>query len=251
MPCAKENLLSLIELAKIYDFLADNQITRTDLIIALGGGVCGDMVGYAASSYLRGVDFVNIPTTLLSMVDSSVGGKTAVNIPAGKNQVGSFYQPKLVICDTNTLKSLSEELIADGVGEIAKYAVLEDKGLFDLLLSGEFFENIEDIIETCVKIKDEYVSADVCNNQICSCNLVVCQKIINFCKFYQIFAAFAIGKNISANLIGEAFKAIHNRLQIKLLHHIISYDSNFIITFNFIYKLSNIAQQSLLNKYII
>ena len=156
-----ESSKNLIELAKIYDFLADNQITRTDLIIALGGGVCGDMVGYAASSYLRGVDFVNIPTTLLSMVDSSVGGKTAVNIPAGKNQVGSFYQPKLVICDTNTLKSLSEELIADGVGEIAKYAVLEDKGLFDLLLSGEFFENIEDIIETCVKIKDEYVSADV------------------------------------------------------------------------------------------
>ncbi len=156
-----ESSKNLIELAKIYDFLADNQITRTDLIIALGGGVCGDMVGYAASSYLRGVDFVNIPTTLLSMVDSSVGGKTAVNIPAGKNQVGSFYQPKLVICDTNTLKSLSEELIADGVGEIAKYAVLEDKGLFDLLLSGEFFENIEDIIETCVKIKDEYVSMDV------------------------------------------------------------------------------------------
>ena len=82
-----ESSKNLIELAKIYDFLADKQITRTDLIIALGGGVCGDMVGYAASSYLRGVDFVNIPTTLLSMVDSSVGGKTAVNIPAGKNQV--------------------------------------------------------------------------------------------------------------------------------------------------------------------
>lgn len=156
-----ENSKNLNELAKIYDFLAQSQITRTDLVIALGGGVCGDMVGYAASSYLRGVDFVNIPTTLLSMVDSSVGGKTAVNIPAGKNQVGSFYQPKMVICDSNTLSSLSKELIADGVGEIAKYGVLEDRGLFDLLLEGDFHDNLQNIIEICIKIKDEYVSGDV------------------------------------------------------------------------------------------
>lgn len=152
---------NLQELGKIYDFLAGEQITRTDLIIALGGGVCGDMVGYAASSYLRGVDFVNIPTTLLSMVDSSVGGKTAVNISAGKNQVGSFYQPKMVICDCNTLTTLTKDLIADGIGEIAKYAVLEDKGLFDLLINKDFNENIRQIIEICVKIKDEYVSNDV------------------------------------------------------------------------------------------
>lgn len=148
-------------LSKIYDFLAQSEITRTDLIIALGGGVCGDMVGYASGSYLRGVDFINIPTTLLSMVDSSVGGKTAVNIPAGKNQVGMFYQPKMVICDTLTLKTLSNELVADGVGEIAKYAVLEDCGLFDLIVNGDFFANLDEIIEICVKIKDMYVSADV------------------------------------------------------------------------------------------
>ncbi len=116
-----ESSKCLAELSKIYDFLAESQITRTDLVIALGGGVCGDMVGFAASSYLRGVDFINIPTTLLSMVDSSVGGKTAVNITAGKNQVGSFYQPKVVICDTNVLATLSDDLIADGIGEIAKY----------------------------------------------------------------------------------------------------------------------------------
>ncbi len=156
-----ESSKNLTQLAKIYDFLAEKQITRTDLVIALGGGVCGDMVGYAASSYLRGVDFVNIPTTLLSMVDSSVGGKTAVNISAGKNQVGSFYQPKVVICDTDTLKTLNENLIADGIGEIAKYAVLEGRGLFELLLKGKFNENIKKIIEICVKIKDEYVSGDV------------------------------------------------------------------------------------------
>ncbi len=156
-----EGSKNLIELGKIYDFLAEKEITRTDLVIALGGGVCGDMVGYAASSYLRGVDFINIPTTLLSMVDSSVGGKTAVNISAGKNQVGSFYQPKMVICDTHTLKTLSDNLIADGIGEIAKYAVLEDKGLFDLLINKDFDNHLEQIIEICVKIKDEYVSGDV------------------------------------------------------------------------------------------
>lgn len=158
---AGESSKNLVELGKIYDFLAECEITRTDLVLALGGGVCGDMVGFAASSYLRGVDFVNIPTTLLSMVDSAIGGKTAVNIAAGKNQVGAFYQPKMVICDTKTLQTLNDELIADGVGEIAKYAVLEDKNLFDLLENGSFFENIEEIIETCVKIKDEYVSGDV------------------------------------------------------------------------------------------
>lgn len=156
-----EKSKNLTELAKIYDFLAEVQITRTDLVIALGGGVCGDMVGFAASSYLRGVDFVGIPTTLLSMVDSSVGGKTAVNISAGKNQVGTFYQPKMVICDPSTLKTLSQNLIADGVGEIAKYGVLEGRGLFELLLDGNFEDNLERIIEICVKIKDEYVSGDV------------------------------------------------------------------------------------------
>lgn len=155
-----EGSKNLQELAKIYDFLAEEQITRTDLVIALGGGVCGDMVGFAAATYLRGVDFVNIPTTLLSMVDSSVGGKTAVNIDAGKNQVGAFYQPKLVVCDTDTLATLNGNLIADGVGEIAKYAVLEGKGLFELLL-GDFSANLEEIIEICIKIKDEYVSGDV------------------------------------------------------------------------------------------
>ncbi len=155
-----ESSKNITELSKIYDFLAEVQITRTDLIIALGGGVCGDMVGYAASSYLRGVDFINIPTTLLSMVDSSVGGKTAVNIKAGKNQVGSFYQPKVVICDTNTLNTLNDNLIADGIGEIAKYGVLEGRGLFELLKS-DLKNNLEDIIEICVKIKDEYVSGDI------------------------------------------------------------------------------------------
>ena len=147
-------------LADIYNFLARAEITRSDLVVALGGGVTGDMVGFASSSYLRGVDFINLPTTLLSMVDSSVGGKTAINVDAGKNQVGAFYQPKVVLCDTNCIDTLPSELIADGVGEIVKYAVLEDRGLFSDLLGG-IKENIVDVIYKCVSIKNEYVSCDV------------------------------------------------------------------------------------------
>lgn len=156
-----ESSKNLKVLSDIYDFLAESEITRSDLIIALGGGVTGDMVGFAASTYLRGVDFVNIPTTLLSMVDSSVGGKTAVNINAGKNQVGAFYQPKVVLCDTDVLTTLPKELILDGVGEITKYAVLENRGLFDDLLADNFDERLVDIVAKCVQIKNEYVSCDV------------------------------------------------------------------------------------------
>ena len=148
-------------LSDILEFLSIREITRTDLVIALGGGVVGDMVGFASSIYLRGVDFVNIPTTLLSMVDSSVGGKTAINTKAGKNMVGSFYQPKVVLCDTNVLSSLSSELIADGVGEIAKYAILEDNGIIADLLSDNITLCLEDVIEKCVIIKNDYVSCDV------------------------------------------------------------------------------------------
>lgn len=156
-----ETSKSIENLSRIYDFLAENEITRTDLIIALGGGVVGDVVGYAASSYLRGVDFINIPTTLLAMVDSSVGGKTGINIKYGKNQVGAFYQPKIVLCDTDTLSTLSDDIIKDGIGEITKYAVLENKGIFEILTEGKLSDNYIDLIAKCVEIKNEYVTADV------------------------------------------------------------------------------------------
>ena len=148
-------------LSNIYDFLAESEVTRSDLVIALGGGVVGDIVGFASSTYLRGVDFINIPTTLLSMVDSSVGGKTAVNISAGKNLVGAFYQPRLVLCDTDVLSTLQDDQVADGVGEIAKYAILEDKGIIDDLLSDNLTLCPEMLIEKCVMIKNDYVTGDV------------------------------------------------------------------------------------------
>lgn len=107
--------------------MLDFKLTRTDLIIALGGGVIGDMAGFVASSYLRGVKLVQIPTSLLAQVDSSVGGKVAVDLPEGKNLVGAFYHPSMVLIDPCTLKTLDPHFISDGMGEVIKYGCIKDK----------------------------------------------------------------------------------------------------------------------------
>ena len=150
-------------LLKIYSFLCDNHISRTDCLVALGGGVVGDITGYAAATFLRGLDFIQIPTTLLAQVDSSVGGKTAIDLPEGKNLVGAFKQPKLVLCDTDTLNTLSEEFLIDGMGEVVKYGMIKSKPLFELLESRSI-ENIKEIsaevIRQCVSIKRDVVEAD-------------------------------------------------------------------------------------------
>ena len=143
---------------KLLNFMAEHKICRNDLLIALGGGVCGDMAGFAAATYLRGIPFVQIPTTLLAAVDSSVGGKTAIDLSVGKNLVGAFYQPSLVLCDTDTLKTLDEENYKSGMAEVIKYAVIRDRELYDYLLKGEC--DIEKIIERCTTIKSEIVNAD-------------------------------------------------------------------------------------------
>ncbi len=114
----------------IYSAFIKAGITRSDLVIALGGGVIGDLAGFAASSFLRGIDFVQIPTSLLAQVDSSVGGKVAVDLPEGKNLVGAFYQPKLVLIDPLVLKTLPERYVRDGMGEVIKYGCIYDKDLF-------------------------------------------------------------------------------------------------------------------------
>lgn len=113
----------------LWRFMAQREITRADIIVALGGGVVGDVSGFAASSYLRGVDFVQIPTSLLAMVDASIGGKTAVNLPEGKNLVGAFWQPKLVLSDYSILETLPEEYCTDGLAEVIKYGFINDKEL--------------------------------------------------------------------------------------------------------------------------
>ncbi len=150
----KETLFELLE------FMAENKLTRTDFAVALGGGVTGDMTGLAASLYLRGIPFVQVPTTLLAAVDSSVGGKTAVNLTAGKNLMGAFYQPSLVLCDILTLGTLSDENFADGMAEVIKYGVIFDKELFDTVKRGNVKDNLENIIAKCVELKRDVVAKD-------------------------------------------------------------------------------------------
>ena len=140
--------------------LAELQLTRSDLIVALGGGVVGDLAGFAAACYLRGIRFVQVPTTLLAAVDSSVGGKTAIDLDAGKNLAGAFWQPSLVLCDTDTLSSLSEDVFRDGCAEVIKYAILYDPALFEILMAQGLDFDRETVITRCVEWKRDVVVKD-------------------------------------------------------------------------------------------
>lgn len=144
----------------ILHFLADNHVTRSDLIIALGGGVVGDVTGFAAATYLRGVDYIQVPTTLLAMVDSSVGGKTAIDLPQGKNLVGAFNQPKLVLCDLALLETLPEDVFIDGCAEVIKYGVLYDPELFAHLHTNGLDFQREYVVSRCVELKRDVVCID-------------------------------------------------------------------------------------------
>ncbi len=141
-------------------------LERSSLILALGGGVVGDLAGFTASIYQRGISCIQVPTTLLSQVDSSVGGKTAVNHPRGKNMIGTFHQPSLVIIDTMTLTTLAEDEYRGGLGEVVKYGVIYDRALFQLLeekalmLKEREQTAVQEIIYRCVKIKSEIVAED-------------------------------------------------------------------------------------------
>lgn len=155
-----EDAKSLENFGKMQEFCAENSITRTDLFVALGGGVTGDLTGFVASTYLRGVDFVQIPTTVLSMVDSSVGGKTAINLNAGKNLCGAFYQPLAVYADCETLKTLPDETFNEGCAEIIKYGMILDSEFLTYLSENSIRENIEYVIKRCVEIKRDVVDRD-------------------------------------------------------------------------------------------
>lgn len=151
-------------LQQVYKELSTFKIGRQDLIIAFGGGVVGDLAGFAASTYLRGVDYVQIPTSLLAQVDSSIGGKVAVDLPFGKNLVGSFYHPKAVFIDAEVLKTLGTRFLHDGLAEVIKYGFIKDETIiYDLLNyknDDELLQNIEDIIYKCCSIKKSVVEAD-------------------------------------------------------------------------------------------
>lgn len=144
----------------ILNFLAENELTRTDCVFALGGGVVGDLAGFCAATYLRGIGFIQCPTTLLAMVDSSVGGKTAIDLKAGKNLAGAFYQPDVVICDCDAVKTLPEEIFSDGCAEIIKYgAIFDEKLLSHLKEKGKSFD-LQKVVKRCVELKCETVTKD-------------------------------------------------------------------------------------------
>lgn len=151
-------------LPSLYQQLLDFKLTRSDLIIALGGGVIGDLAGFVAATYLRGIQFVQIPTSLLAQVDSSVGGKVAVDLAQGKNLVGAFYHPQMVIIDPLVLQTLDQRFIHDGMGEVIKYSLIKSSTLYQKLQSfkdfDDLYQKIEEIIYECVNIKRIMVEND-------------------------------------------------------------------------------------------
>ena len=157
---AGEASKNLTTYGQLLHFLGENHMTRSDIIVALGGGVTGDMAGFAAATYQRGIPFIQVPTTLLAAVDSSVGGKTAIDLDTGKNQAGCFYQPWLVLCDPDTLTTLPEREYRCGCGEIIKYSVLFDAHFFEELQSTPVKDQVEHVISTCVTLKRRAVMED-------------------------------------------------------------------------------------------
>ena len=157
-----ESSKSMDQVSSLLRRLSEMKIPRSGTVIALGGGVIGDLAGFVAATYLRGINFVQVPTTLLAMVDSSVGGKTGVNLPEGKNLVGAFHQPKLVVADLDTLSTLPPREFSAGMAEVIKYGAIRDKKLFNRVTSTVKPEDtdLDSIVETCVAIKARIVEND-------------------------------------------------------------------------------------------
>jgi 3-dehydroquinate synthase len=163
-----EGSKSIESLVGLYNELLDFKLNRGNLIIALGGGVIGDLVGFCAATLLRGIPFVQVPTSLLAQIDSSIGGKVAVDLPRGKNLIGNFYHPRAVYIDPRALKTLEKRYVSDGLGEAIKYGIIKDKELFEKFECMEsyetLFEDIEDIIYRCCSIKKQAVEQDEKDN---------------------------------------------------------------------------------------
>lgn len=159
---AGENSKSPKTYFELLNFMASVPLTRTDCVVALGGGIVGDLAGFAAATYLRGIPVIQVPTSLLAMVDSSVGGKTAINLPAGKNLVGAFHLPALVFLDMDVLKTLPQEYFKDGMGEVIKYGLLYDADLFERLQTPDWTKtHLEEVVHRCIEIKEVFVKEDV------------------------------------------------------------------------------------------
>ncbi len=191
---AGETSKDLNTFGNILEFLAKNRLTRADCVAALGGGVVGDLSGFAAACFMRGIRFVQIPTTLLAAVDSSVGGKTAINLSSGKNLAGAYLQPAAVICDTDCLNTLTDDVFTDGLAEAIKTGVLAGEDLFSMFESSHIKTHLTEIIAKCVSFKASIVEADERENGV--------RKILNLghtvghaiekCSHYSISHGHAV-----------------------------------------------------------
>ncbi len=202
-----EGSKSIETLNALYDRILDLGLTRSDLIIALGGGVVGDLAGFCAATLFRGISFAQIPTTLLAQVDSSVGGKVAVNLSRGKNLVGSFYQPKLVLIDPDCLDTLSDKIFSDGMAEVVKYGAILDEELFSTIESApsrcELMKIIEELIFRSCELKKNIVETDECDTGR--------RMILNFGhtfghaieKHYN-FSGYTHGEGVAAGMVMAA-----------------------------------------------
>ncbi len=155
---AGEQAKELAELSRLWDFLGEQNVNRNDTLLALGGGTVSDVVGFAAATWMRGIRYINIPTTLLAMVDASIGGKTAINSPFGKNLIGSFHSPQFVLIDSTLLKSLSASEIANGLAEVAKCGFIHDAYILKLLETTP--QDYEQLIQRSITVKHHYVMSD-------------------------------------------------------------------------------------------
>ena len=202
---AGERSKNAAQLAHLWEGFMEFGLTRTDGIIALGGGVVGDLAGFAAATALRGVAFVQIPTTLLAQVDSSVGGKVAIDLHAGKNLAGAFYQPKLVLMDPGVLDTLPDAVFADGMAEVIKYGCIWDKDFFDFLAAhpsrAELTPEIEHVLYTCCDIKRQVVMEDEFDTGL--------RMILNF--GHTVGHAFETAGNYETWTHGQAVAAGMNR----------------------------------------
>ena len=155
-----EGAKNISTLSGILEYFASCHFTRKDIFISIGGGVIGDMTGLAAALYMRGIKFIQVPTTLLSMVDASVGGKTAVDLKAGKNLIGAFWQPSLVVADTRIISCLPDDIFAEGMAEVIKSDLIADAGIVKMIEAGTVKDNIDVMVSRCIEMKRDVVEQD-------------------------------------------------------------------------------------------
>lgn len=155
-----EESKNISTLSDILEYFASCHFTRKDCLLSVGGGVVGDITGLAAALYMRGIKFIQVPTTLLSMVDASVGGKTAVDLRAGKNLVGSFWQPSMVVADTQIIADLPQDIFAEGMAEVIKSDIIANAGIVNWTISGDVKNHLEEVVESCIQMKRSVVEQD-------------------------------------------------------------------------------------------